>query len=157
MRKILGLVVILIVCGCQGERKDIFNIEGFWYGDVKEGYEEKYVRISFEKGIMELSPVFFSYTSGWYDSKGTYVLRSDGGPDFDITMTPSDFFKDHPDIPIITVTHAELAYSDFSGELLKVHYTKQYREDYFNKELSGTTEYHWVWFSRERPDFSPEE
>lgn len=157
MRKILYLVAILIACGCQEERKDIFNIEGSWYGDVDDGYEDKYIKISLENGIMELSPVFFSYTSGWYDSEGTYTLRSGGGADFNITMTPSEFFKDHPDIPIITVTHAELAYSDLSGDLLKVHYTKQYREDYLIEELCGTTEYHWAWFSRRRPDFSSEE
>ena len=156
MKKLFYIIVLLIVCGCQEERKDIFDIEGTWYGDVQEGlarYDKKIVSITLEGGVMKLHRAFFSYTSGWYESEGTYAPRTDGGADFYITMTPSELFIDHPDIPIITVTHAESAYSDLSGELLKVFYTKQYREDYFDEERRGMSEQHWTWFSRERPTY----
>ncbi len=161
-RIIAALFAITLMCGCHEKEEDIrpINIQGRWYGHVDEHYvskPKKHIFLDLERGTVHISRVFQSYTSGWYDSEGTYTQESDGTIRFNIQMTPSGFFKDDHDIPIITLTHAEPTYDDISGEMLKVHFTKKYRDDYFDEELRGTETSHYIWFDRERPDLSPEE
>lgn len=149
-------VISLFFCSCneKEEANKVIDVQGTWYGYLDEHYvskPEKYIALTLKQGKASISRLFHSYTSGWYDSDGTYKIGGDGVLLFDIEMTPSELFKDHPDIPKITITHAETDYSEPSGELLKVYYTKKYRDDYFDEELRGTTSYHWLWFDRNRP------
>lgn len=160
-RIIAALFVITLMWGCQEKEETPreIDVQGAWYGHLDEHYvsnPKKHITIRLSKGKMTVSLAFHSYTSGWYDSEGEYALESDGTVRFNITMTPMDLFKDDPDIPIITLTHAEPKYDDFSGEMLKVHFTKKYRDDYYDEELRGTSTQHSILFDRERPRLSLE-
>lgn len=145
MRYFIALVSICLLSCCSKE-EIVVHHEGTWYGHLDAHYvskPEQHIRLDLNKGRVSISTYFHSYTSGWYDSEGTYSIGSDGIIRFDITMTPSDLFKDNPWIPIITIAHAETAYSDFSGELLKLHFTK---------ELQGEKTSSWIWLGRKRPN-----
>lgn len=160
-RIIAALFAITLMWGCQEKEETPreIDVQGTWYGHLDEHYvskPQKHIYLEMKRGKVSVSRVFHSYTSGWYDSEGTYVQESDGTIRFNITMTPSDLFKDDPNIPIITLTHATPSYSDFFGELLRVCYTETYRNDYFKEELRGTTTQHSLVFDRERPSLSPE-
>ena len=156
MRNIaLFSIVLLLASGCkEKEDKLSFNIKGNWYGYLDEHYvsqPELYIKLTLDGGIVTLSRLFHSYTSGWYDSEGIYTQGYDGVIKFDIQMIPDGLFSDHPDIPKIIITHAEKKYSDLDGELLKLYYTKEYSLNYFNKELRGQSTNHIIWMDRERP------
>lgn len=146
--------------GCQTkEDSHFFNLRGSWYGYLDPHYvsePKKYISLELDgNGEASVSVLFHSNTSGWYASKGAYTVNDDGEIEFNIVMTPPDFFKDHPDIPKITLTRAITDHSELSGDLLKLHFDKEYREDYFDDALKGKTTSHFIWLDRDRPSLSP--
>lgn len=157
MKRIFALIsLIVFACGCQ-EKEDNrrpIDVQGTWYGYLDEHYAskpEKYIALTLKQGKASISRLFHSYTSGWYDSDGTYTIGGDGVLLFDIEMTPSELFKDHPDIPKITITHAEATYNDLSGDLLKLHFDKEYGDNHVSEELRGSTTSHFIWLNKNRP------
>jgi len=147
MKRITLIVIsLLLIGGCQkkSEEKFIFDIQGIWYGHLDEHYvsePEQHIVLTLERGKASIYIAFHSYSSGWYDSEGTYTQDADGTIWLNIPMTIPDMFKDFTTIPKITLTHATVAYSDLSGDLLHLH---------FNKEYQGEITSHWIWLDRNR-------
>lgn len=159
MKKTVFLLLITAICiSCMGKEENrTIDIQGTWYGNIDPHYvskPENHITLSFDgNGKVNISTAFHSYTSGWYDSDGTYVIGSDGVITLNIQMTPSDLFEDDRNIPKITLTHATTHFSELDGDMLKLYFNKEYREDYFDEELSGKTTEHFIWLDRERPRY----
>lgn len=140
MKKLVLLLTAITIAACQEEEHyNPHSIQGSWYGKVGEQYltkEDQIIRLNLTNKSASISCYFASWATcdGWHDLEGSYSIGSDYILRFNFEYPECKKAYCAKDIKI---THAELAYSDLSGDLLKLHYTENGEE-------------HWIWLDRNK-------
>lgn len=65
-----------------------------------------------------------------------------------LEMTLPKLYEDNPDIPKITITHAEVTYNNVGRNLLKLHFYKEYGNDHAKEELRSSKTSHFIWLDK---------